>query len=182
MIILCGIKHCGKSTIGRKVSELYKIPFVDVDVVIEKIAGKSCRDLYRQDGKDAFMKAEAEACYEIVNDKSIENAIIATGGGICDNQIALNYLLNYENAKLFYINIDEEIAFERIQRNMEKTGSWPAWISKDIYEDLEKIKNQFHNFYLERTEKYKKLCSEIIEVENGNSEKAVKFFSVYFDK
>jgi hypothetical protein len=65
---------------------------------------------------------------------------------------------------------------------MEKTGSWPAWISKDIYDDLDKIKNQFHNFYLERTEKYKKFCSEIIEVENGNSEKAVKFFSVYFDK
>ena len=139
MIILCGIKHCGKSTIGKKLAKKLNTSFVDVDKEIEKIAGKSCRDLYRQDGKEAFMKAEAKACKNIAENPLYENAVVATGGGICDNQEALDFLTE---TKLFYVDIEEEIAFKRIQHNMEKTGSWPAWIPKDVYDDLEDGQNQ----------------------------------------
>ena len=38
MIILCGIKHCGKSTIGKKLSLALGEVFIDVDSVIENIA------------------------------------------------------------------------------------------------------------------------------------------------
>ena len=178
MIILCGIKHCGKSTIGKKLAKKLNIIFVDVDEEIEKIAGKSCRDLYRQDGKEAFMKAEAKACKNIAENPLYENAVVATGGGICDNQEALDFLTTEKDgqeAKLFYVDIEEEIAFKRIQHNMEKTGSWPGWIPKDVYDDLETIKGLFHIFYIERTKKYKSLCSVIVPVENGDSEKACDF-------
>ena len=178
MIILFGIKHCGKSTIGKKLSLTLGEVFIDVDTVIENIAGKSCRDLYRQDGKEAFMKAEAEACKEIAENPLYKNAVVATGGGICDNQEALDFLTTGkvgQEAKLFYVDIEEDIAFKRIQHNMKKTGSWPAWIPKDVYDDLEAIKGLFHNFYIERTKKYKSLCSVIVPVENGDSEKASDF-------
>lgn len=178
MKILCGIKHCGKSTIGKILSQKLNISFVDVDTVIEKIAGKSCRDLYRQDGKEAFMKAEAKACKEIAENPLYENAVVATGGGICDNQEALDFLTTGkggQETKLFYVDIEEDIAFKRIHHNMEKTGSWPGWIPKDVYDDLERIKGLFHNFYTERTKKYKSLCSVVVPVENGDSEKASDF-------
>ena len=58
---------------------------------------------------------------------------------------------------------------------MEKTGSWPGLIPKDVYNDLEAIKGLFHNFYTERTKKYKSFCSVIVPVENGDSEKASDF-------
>ena len=74
MIILFGIKHCGKSTIGKKLGLALGEVFIDVDSVIENIAGKSCRDLYRQDGKEAFMKAEAEACKEIAENPLVKKS------------------------------------------------------------------------------------------------------------
>ena len=178
MIILFGIKHCGKSTIGKKLSLALGEVFIDVDTVIENIAGKSCRDLYRQDGKEAFMKAEAKACKEIAENPLYKNAVVATGGGICDNQEALDFLTtgkSGQETKLFYVDIEEDIAFKRIQHNMEKTGSWPGWIPKDVYDDLEAIKGLFHNFYTERTKKYKSFCSVVVPVENGDSEKASDF-------
>ena len=175
MIILCGIKHCGKSTIGDTLSELLKIPFVDVDTEIENITGKSCRELYLQDGKEAFMKAEAQACENICKNQNLENAIIATGGGICDNELAIKFLTSSDKSKLYYIDVEEDIAFERICHNKEKTGSWPGWISKDIYDDLGKIKEVFHNFYTERTKKYKGLCSRVVPVEKGDSKKAAEY-------
>ncbi|MBO5400410.1 MAG: AAA family ATPase, partial [Spirochaetaceae bacterium] len=76
MIILCGIKHCGKSTIGKNLAEKLNFTFVDVDEEIEKIAGKSCRDLYLQDVKEAFMKAEAKACKNIEENPLYENAVV----------------------------------------------------------------------------------------------------------
>ena len=44
-----------------------------------------------------------------------------------------------------------------------------------VYDDLETIKGLFHNFYTERTKKYKSLCSVVVPVENGDSEKASDF-------
>lgn len=170
MIILYGIKHCGKSTIGSLLASKLNVSFIDLDKIIEQIANKSCRELYIQDGKEEFIKREILATTQIAENHSLQNAVIATGGGICDNSKALSILSN--ESKSFFIQIDESTAFERIQESSATLGSWPAWIPKELYNDIGSIKNVFHNFYTERTQKYSQICNYQVFVENGDSKKA----------
>ena len=50
-IILLGIKHCGKSTQGKLLSNHLGCPFFDTDDEVTKLTGKSPRELYIQLGK-----------------------------------------------------------------------------------------------------------------------------------
>ena len=48
-IILMGIKHCGKSTQAALISKKLNMPKYDTDDVVEKLSGKTPRELYVQD-------------------------------------------------------------------------------------------------------------------------------------
>ena len=49
-LILCGIKHCGKSTLGRGLAALLRIPFSDTDELLEKALGVPVRTFFREAG------------------------------------------------------------------------------------------------------------------------------------
>ena len=67
--ILTGIKHCGKSTQGKILSENLNIPFYDTDDVIEEMTGLTARQIFSEKGEGAFKNAEAEACKFILEKK-----------------------------------------------------------------------------------------------------------------
>ena len=49
---------CGKSSVGRRLSELLCCPFMDLDSVIEEYAGKSIPEIFTEDGEAAFRAME----------------------------------------------------------------------------------------------------------------------------
>ncbi len=49
---------CGKSSVGRRLSELLCCPFMDLDSVIEEYAGKSIPEIFTADGEAAFRAME----------------------------------------------------------------------------------------------------------------------------
>ena len=51
---------CGKSSVGRRLSQLLCCPFMDLDEEIEAAAGKSIPEIFAEDGEDAFRKMELE--------------------------------------------------------------------------------------------------------------------------
>ena len=51
---------CGKSSVGRKLSELLCCPFMDLDQVIEECAGRTITEIFSQDGEPAFRQMELE--------------------------------------------------------------------------------------------------------------------------
>ena len=57
---------CGKSSIGRRLSELLCCPFMDLDEIIEARTGRSIPEIFATDGEDAFRKMELETLYDIV--------------------------------------------------------------------------------------------------------------------
>ena len=44
--VLIGAPGAGKSTIGRRVAERLKVPFVDTDALIEEESGMSVADMF----------------------------------------------------------------------------------------------------------------------------------------
>ena len=69
---------CGKSSVGRELSGLLSLPFVDLDEYIESREGRSIRDIFEDEGEAAFRKMELESLKEIL---AQDNIILSLGGG-----------------------------------------------------------------------------------------------------
>ena len=52
---------CGKSSVGRRLSELLCCPFMDLDDVIVESAGRSIPEIFESEGEPAFRQMELEA-------------------------------------------------------------------------------------------------------------------------
>lgn len=69
---------CGKSTVGRRLAERLQMTFVDMDAYIERQAGCTVSDIFRDMGEAGFRKLEHDACCTLGSDSGL---VIATGGG-----------------------------------------------------------------------------------------------------
>ncbi len=61
IISLTGFMGCGKSSVGRKLSELLCCPFMDLDDIIEERAGRTIPEIFASEGEAEFRRMEAEA-------------------------------------------------------------------------------------------------------------------------
>ena len=57
---------CGKSSVGRRLSELLCCPFMDLDDVIVESAGRSIPEIFATEGEQAFRQMELEALRRMV--------------------------------------------------------------------------------------------------------------------
>ena len=66
IISLIGFMGCGKSSVGRRLSELLCCRFMDLDDVVEEVAGRSIPEIFATEGELAFRQKELEALKTIV--------------------------------------------------------------------------------------------------------------------
>ncbi|MFW6288793.1 MAG: shikimate kinase, partial [Spirochaetota bacterium] len=92
-IYLIGMKHTGKSQHGMALAEALGWDFLDTDTLIQELDStetgmrRTVRDIYREDGPGRFQQLEAAAC-RLAAERG-DSLVIATGGGVCDNPVAL---------------------------------------------------------------------------------------------
>ena len=79
-LVLVGLMGSGKSSVGRRVADRLKRPFVDTDTRIERRVGRTIREIFATDGEDAFRDLETGVLADVLS--APEPAVIATGGGI----------------------------------------------------------------------------------------------------
>ena len=58
---------CGKSSVGRCLSELLCCPFMDLDEVICERVGKSVPEIFASEGEAGFRRLEAEVLHSIMS-------------------------------------------------------------------------------------------------------------------
>ena len=88
IITLTGFMGCGKSSVGRCLSELLCCPFMDLDAVIEEAQGRSIPEIFTTDGEAAFRMMELDALSQIIEsqqlrDKKQSLPSQATGPSLC---------------------------------------------------------------------------------------------------
>lgn len=69
---------CGKSSIGRRLSELLCCSFMDLDDVLVEREGKNIPEIFATEGETAFRHMELKALEHIIN---IDGIVLALGGG-----------------------------------------------------------------------------------------------------
>jgi shikimate kinase/3-dehydroquinate synthase len=82
-LYLIGLPGAGKSAIGSELAQLlkkYHYDFVDLDVEIERVAGKSIAGIFSEDGEPAFRTIETQALLHAAS--SDRRLVVATGGGV----------------------------------------------------------------------------------------------------
>lgn len=78
-IILVGYMASGKSTIGKLLSESLRIPFYDLDHLIETDLNLKVNEIFEQKGELFFRKKEKEVLENFL--KTTDNYVLALGGG-----------------------------------------------------------------------------------------------------
>jgi shikimate kinase len=111
-IYLIGYMGCGKSTLGRRLSEFLGLQFVDMDHYIEMRNHKTIPQIFEEEGESEFRLKERKALDEL---SEFTDTVIATGGGapcFFDNIDLMN-----KTGKTIYINIDPSILAERLLKS-----------------------------------------------------------------
>lgn len=88
-VALIGFMGTGKTAVGEALAKKLNSKFVELDLLIERKAGKSIPEIFQQDGEVAFRELEIEATKEIAKEKYL---VIACGGGIVLNKINIDRL------------------------------------------------------------------------------------------
>ena len=110
-LILCGIKHCGKSTLGRGLAAQLGVPFLDTDQMLEEALGVPVRTFFREAGEAAFRLRETEILKNLSGEFP---QVIALGGGALEKEE--NASLVRELGTLIWCDTDDETAFKRVLR------------------------------------------------------------------
>lgn len=116
-IVLLGYMGCGKSTIAQNLSKITQIPFLDLDICIEKRANLSIKEIFEQHGEIYFRKLEHEMFLKLL--QSSENAIIGLGGGTpcyANNHL----LLQRDDIVSVYLKASIDTLYNRLVHNKSK--------------------------------------------------------------
>ncbi|MBQ5677965.1 MAG: shikimate kinase [Clostridia bacterium] len=103
-IVLIGMAGCGKSTIGKRLSELLRKDLVDTDEMIVNTENKPIPEIFAEKGEDYFRWCENVAVNIAGREKS---QIIATGGGVIVRPENYNPLK--QNGIIVFINRDADL-------------------------------------------------------------------------
>ena len=71
----------GKTTVGSLVADALGCPFLDLDTLIEKKAGRSIPAIFEADGEEGFRRLEKKMLEETVRKYGENTAVLSLGGG-----------------------------------------------------------------------------------------------------
>ena len=80
-VILVGLPGAGKSTVGRRVARRLGHPFLDLDVEIERRAGRSVAAIFAAEGEAGFRAREAALSAELAR----AGAMAGRGSSCCSS-------------------------------------------------------------------------------------------------
>ena len=110
-VTLAGIKHSGKSTLGRLLAERCGADFYDIDDVLSEEHHMTTRELFRSVGEEKFRSLEAQAVSKIA---ALDGRkVISLGGGAVNSKffdLALQDILG----TLVMIDIPDDVAEKRV--------------------------------------------------------------------
>jgi XRE family aerobic/anaerobic benzoate catabolism transcriptional regulator len=83
IIALLGVRGAGKSTIGARLAARLRLPFLELDRLIEAEAGLSLEEIFALHGEEYYRRLEVEALRRLLRESA--GVVLATGGGIVTN-------------------------------------------------------------------------------------------------
>lgn len=139
-----GYMGSGKSTVGRKLSARLKIPFLDLDEVIESGEGATVPEIFRDRGELYFRRCESRYLTDLMTGDA--HFVLATGGGTpcygTNMRIILDHTQNDFYLRLSVPALTARLLTEKQHRPMVSAipdSELAEFIGKHLFE-----RNQFY--------------------------------------
>jgi len=143
-IYLIGLPGCGKSTLGKQLSQKLNIPFIDLDAEIEKEERMLVKEIFKHRGENTFRKVESHVLKKISEEN--EQFVMATGGGtpvFFDNMEVMNGL-----GETIFLDVPaREIANRILKSNKEERPLLAKLAPDELKDQIEFLRSQRISFY-----------------------------------
>lgn len=165
-VFLIGPMGAGKSTIGRQLSNLLKMPFKDSDHEIIARTGASIPLIFEIEGEEGFRKRESAMIDEL---SDLDGVVMATGGGAV--LLEENRKVLKERGAVIYLYASLDQLFERTSRDRNR----PLLQTENPRARLEEIMTQ-------REPIYQELADIIVHTDDRSVRSVVKELIVRLQK
>lgn len=161
-VVLIGMPGCGKSTVGKLVSNELRLEYFDMDKYIENMTSKTIPELFEK-GEEYFRDFETLACKELSQKRNI---LISSGGGVVKRKENIE-ILKKESLIIF---IDRPL--NNLLHDID-TSNRPL---------LKEGREKLINLYEERYELYKLYSDVILKNDRGLRDVADKVKKIINEK
>jgi shikimate kinase len=114
-VFLVGPMGAGKTTIGRQLSELLRLEFIDSDHEIEARTGANIPWIFDVEGEEGFRVREELVIEELTRRQSI---VLATGGGAVMRESNRRHL--HDRGTVVYLQTPVSLQLERTSRDRNR--------------------------------------------------------------
>ncbi|MDB3903692.1 shikimate kinase [Candidatus Pelagibacter sp.] len=136
-LVFLGMMGSGKSSIGAMVSKKLKIPFIDIDNLIEEHAGMTVSEIFEVNGEDYFRNLEEKITIKSLKHKKV---VVSLGGGsFINDKIRKDVLTNHFS---FWLNWDDLVLIKRIKGSKKRPLA-----SKSSEQEIKTIINKRKKVY-----------------------------------
>jgi shikimate kinase len=149
----------GKTTVGRIVADRLGRRVIDSDAVIERLTGRTVREIFADDGEEAFRSFETAALLDAL--ATTEPAVIAAAGGVvlrAENREALKRA----NAKVVWLCATPALLVDRVT-----SGGHRPLLDDDPAGTLQRM-------YETRQSLYREVADVIVLVDNRTPNEVVE--------
>lgn len=109
--MLVGLMGAGKSTVGRRLAQKMRLPFVDADHEIEVAADMTVTEIFDKFGEPYFRDGERRVIARLIDGAP---KVVATGGGAFMNDDTRALILAQSIA--IWLDAEPHVLAERVQR------------------------------------------------------------------
>lgn len=114
-LFLVGPMGAGKTTIGRQLSELLRLEFIDSDHEIEARTGANIPWIFDVEGEEGFRAREEQVIDDLTRRSGI---VLATGGGVVMREANRRHL--HERGMVVYLQTPVSLQMERTARDRNR--------------------------------------------------------------
>jgi shikimate kinase len=130
-LVLIGYRATGKTSVGAGLAEALHRPFVDLDQVLVREAGRSVADIVAQGGWGEFRRREKAL---VARYRDTSGKVLATGGGVVldpDNVAALR-----KNGILIWLTADPAAIQARLAQDQPRDANRPSLTGGDTVREV----------------------------------------------
>ena len=158
-ISLIGMAGCGKSTLGKAMSNELGINFVDTDLLIEKKYKATLEEIKIENGYE-FVRAAEE---EVILSLNETTKIVSTGGSAVYSKKSMQHLKSF--SYIIYIETALETIINRIDVGQERGLAVPDGLTiPEVYAEREPLYNQYADLILDGSKSIQELTEFLIDL------------------
>jgi shikimate kinase len=119
LVFLIGYRGTGKSIVARLLAEKLGYGYSDADAELARRHGQSIREIFAAEGEGGFRDKEAAVLADLA---SIENHVVATGGGVI---LRLENRAQLRTGKVIWLTAPADVLWRRLQQDSATPGQRP---------------------------------------------------------